>query len=50
MTLIGSISEVNMLAKNELLETELAELFGGIVERAWGRKMDDMVKSLRGRG
>lgn len=38
-----------MLAKNELLETELPELFGGIVERSWGGKMDDMIKSLRGR-
>jgi hypothetical protein len=32
MTLIGSISGANMLAKNERLETELTKLFGGIVE------------------
>jgi hypothetical protein len=32
MTLVYNISGVNMLVKNERLETELAELFGGIVE------------------
>lgn len=32
MTLIGSISGVNMLVKNERLETKLTELFGGVME------------------
>ena len=34
-----------LLVKKKQLESELAELFGGIVDCAWRGKMDNMVES-----
>jgi len=47
-TSLVNISGEKYVIEEELLETELAELFGGVVECAWGGKMDDMVERACG--